>query len=178
MRIVGGSLRSRVINAPIGDNTRPTSDKTREAIFNIISRYVYDANVLDIFAGSGALGIEAISRGANHATFIDKDAQAIKVINENINSLKIKDKTNVIFDSFESISKLNTKFDLIMLDPPYKLDVFPTVLELIKNNNLISDNGVIVFESNEEHKIVGNIEGYTYKVYKYGIAFVNILYKL
>ena len=90
MRIVAGKHRSRIINAPEGLNTRPSSDKTRESIYNIINPYVYDSNVLDIFAGSGALGLEAISRGAKQATFIDADDNAIKCIKNNIDLLKEK----------------------------------------------------------------------------------------
>ena len=81
MRIVAGKHRSRIINAPEGLNTRPSLDKTRESIFNIIAPYIYDANVLDIFAGSGALGLEAISRGAKSATFVDNNDAAINCIN-------------------------------------------------------------------------------------------------
>ena len=89
MRIVAGKFKSRIINAPSGDNTRPSSDKTRQAIFNVIAPYVYDANVLDIFSGSGALAIEAISRGAKNATLIDNNIEAFKVIKENVKTLKM-----------------------------------------------------------------------------------------
>ena len=112
MRIVAGKFKSRIINAPIGDNTRPSSDKTRQAIYNVIAPYVYDANVLDIFSGSGALAIEAISRGAKKATLIDNNLEAIKSINDNINNLKIQDFCNVINADYKVIKTLNEKFDL------------------------------------------------------------------
>lgn len=179
MRIVSGKFRSRVINAPEGLNTRPSSDKTRESIFNIIAPYVYDANVLDIFAGSGALGLEAISRGANHATFIDLDDKAIKCIKSNIDLLKVNDQCKLIHDDYKVISSLKgNTFDLILLDPPYKLVVIEEIIKLINDNDLLSNNGIIVFESNEENSIKKDIDGYSLKVKKYGIAYVNILYKI
>ena len=107
MRIVGGKHRSRIINAPEGLNTRPSLDKTREAIFNIIAYYVYDANVLDIFSGSGALALEAISRGARKATLIDNNIDAIKCIKNNVELLKETDKCNVIHNDY-SIIYINT----------------------------------------------------------------------
>lgn len=178
MRIVAGKFRSRILKAPEGDNTRPSSDKTRESIFNIIAPYVYDANVLDIFAGSGALGIEAISRNAKKATFIDKDLNAINIIKENIKNLKIEDQCEVINDDYTSITSLKgNKYDVILLDPPYKLVVFEEILALIENNNLLSENGVIVYESNEANSLKNQIDGYILKTKKYGIAYVNILFK-
>lgn len=177
MRIVAGKHRSRTINAPIGLNTRPSLDKTRESIFNIIAPYIYDANVLDIFAGSGALGLEAISRGAKSATFIDNNDSAINCIKSNIDLLKENDKCTVLKDDFHIISSLGC-FDIILLDPPYSLDVIDEIIEIIEKNNLLSNIGIIVYESDEKHSIKKDISGYNLKVKKYGISYVNILYKL
>ena len=178
MRIVAGTFKSRIIEAPSGTNTRPSSDKTRQAIFNVIAPYIYDAVVLDIFSGSGALSIEAISRGAKNATLIDNNQEAVKTINSNIKNLKIEKQCNVIFDDYKVISTLNNKFDIILLDPPYKLNVIGEILDIIKEKDLLNDNGVIVFESDEEHSIKYNIDGYNIKIKKYGIAYVNFLYKI
>lgn len=177
MRIVGGKHRSRIINAPEGLNTRPSLDKTREAIFNIISFYVYDANVLDIFSGSGALALEAISRGAKKATLIDNNIDAIKCIKSNIELLKETDKCYVVHDDYSIISSFKETFDIILLDPPYNLSVIDEIIEIITKNNLLSENGVIVFESDEKHKIEKEIDGFNLKIKKYGIAYVNILTK-
>lgn len=177
MRIVAGKHRSRIINAPEGLNTRPSLDKTRESIFNIIAPYIYDANVLDIFAGSGALGLEAISRGAKSATFVDNNDSAVKCINSNINLLKENDKCKVIKDDYHIISTLGV-FDVILLDPPYALDVIYEILSIIEENNLLSKVGIIVFESDEKHSLKSEVPGYTLKVKKYGISYVNILYKV
>ena len=178
MRIVAGKFKSRIINAPIGDNTRPSSDKTRQAIFNVIAPYVYDANVLDIFSGSGALSIEAISRGAKKATLIDNNEDAIECINNNVSNLKINDQCQIIKDDYRCISSLNETFDIILLDPPYKLDVIDEILKIIEDKNLLSENGIIVFESDESHSIKQEINGYVIKVKKYGIAHVSFLYKI
>lgn len=177
MRIVAGIFKSRIINAPDGLNTRPSSDKTRQAIYNVIAPYVYDANVLDIFAGSGALGLEALSRGAKKATFIDLDESAIKCINSNISMLSLKDKTNVIKGDYKQISSLKEKFDIILLDPPYKLNVIDEIIQIINQQNLLSDYGIIVYESDALHQINKEIKGFEVKVKKYGIAHVNFLYK-
>ena len=178
MRIVAGKFKSRIINAPIGDNTRPSSDKTRQAINNVIAPYVYDANVLDIFSGSGALAIEAISRGAKKATLIDNNNEAIKCITNNIKTLKIEDQCNIINSDYSIISTLNEKFDIILLDPPYKLDVIDDILKIINEKNLLSDNGIIVFESDESHCLKNEIDGFVLKTKKYGIAHVSFQYKI
>ena len=178
MRIIAGKFKSRIINAPIGLNTRPSSDKTRQAIFNVIAPYVYDANVLDIFSGSGALSIEAISRGAKHATMIDNSLDSIKCINNNIKTLNITSQCKVINDDYSIINSLNEKFDIILLDPPYKLDVIDNILKIIEEKKLLSDKGLIVFESDEEHSIKYEIPGYILKSKKYGIAYVSFLYKI
>lgn len=178
MRIIAGKFKSRIINAPSGNNTRPTSDKTRQAIFNIIAPYVYDATILDIFSGSGALAIEAISRGAKKAYLIDNDFQAIKIIKDNLKKLNIENDCQIINADYTSIENLkNIKFDIILLDPPYKLNVFMEILTLIEKNDLLSDNGVIVYESNEEYALKDIFLNYDLKVKKYGIAFVNVLFK-
>lgn len=176
MRIVSGKYKNRNIIAPIGEHTRPSSDRTRESIFNVLAPYVYDANVLDIFSGSGALAIEAYSRGAKKITLIDNDDNAISCIRQNIKNLNITS-YNIIKDDYKIISSLNEKFDIIILDPPYKLDVFDEIFSLIIENNLLEDYGVIVYESNKEHTLADKYENFRLKTYKYGIAFVNVLFK-
>lgn len=178
MRIVAGIYKNKNIVAPSGEHTRPTSDKTRESIFNIIAPYIVDSNVLDIFSGSGALGLEALSRGAKKVTLIDNDINAINCIKENINNLKANDKVKVIQDDYKVIKSLNEKFDVILFDPPYKLEVFDEIFNLIKEHSLLNEYGVIVYESNKENSLTGEYDGFKLKVYKYGIAFVNVLFKL
>ena len=177
MRIVAGKYKNKTINAPSGLHTRPTLDKTRESIFNIIAPYIFDSNVLDIFSGSGALAIEALSRGAKMITLIDNDDNAIKVINENISSIKENSRAIIIKDDYKVISTLNEKYDVILLDPPYNLNVFDEIFSIIKEKQLLNDYGVIVFESDANHVLKDNYEGFKLKNYKYGIAHVSVLFK-
>ena len=179
MRISSGIYRNRIINAPNNnDATRPTTDKTRQAIFNVIRPYIYDSKVLDLFAGSGAMGIEALSNEAKHITFIDNDIQAIKAIKDNLTSLKInKDEYEIIKDDYHIIKSINSSFDIIFMDPPYRLNVFDEILKIIEDNNLLNKHGIIVYESNIENSEIDDIEGYAIKKYHYGISYVTILFK-
>ena len=175
MRITGGIYRSRVLVTPDGNTTRPTSDRTKEAMFNIIAPFVANASILDIFSGSGALGLEAISRGAAKVTFIDNNKEAIKAIKTNIENLKISN-YRIIEDSYEIISSLDDKYDIILLDPPYALDVIDNIIKIVEEKKLLNDNGIIVYESDVNHQIK-EYEGYRIKNKKYGIAYLSIFYK-
>ncbi|MCI5746140.1 MAG: 16S rRNA (guanine(966)-N(2))-methyltransferase RsmD [Erysipelotrichaceae bacterium] len=178
MRIVAGRYKSRLLIAPNNTNTRPTSDRAREAIFNIIAPYVLNSNVLDVFAGSGALGLEAISRGASNVTFIDIDNSAILAIKENAKNLNVLNQCIIINDDYHILNNMKcTPFDIILLDPPYALNVIDEFVEMIVNNNLLSPKGVIVYESDVTHKLNKEFKGFTLKVKKYGIAYVNVLFK-
>lgn len=123
MRIIAGSAKRRNIVAPKGDTTRPTQDYIRESLFNILQNYVYDANILDIFAGSGALGLEAISRGARHCLFCDKNYRAIQAIQENITNLHFDEQSTLIKGDFtqalQYAEEHNLAFDIFFIDPPY-----------------------------------------------------------
>ncbi len=122
MRIVGGTLGGRVLRAPAGRSTRPTSEKVREAIFNILGD-IEGARVLDVFAGSGALGIEALSRGAAHATFIDQDRAALKVLRANLAELGLEDRATVIAREAVAAVAAVEPVDLVFIDPPYASDL-------------------------------------------------------
>jgi len=133
MRIIAGSLGGRTIAAPDGKKTHPMSERVRNALFNSLGDAVQDTAVLDSFAGTGALGIEAISRGAAHATFIERDRVAQKILAENMQSLGIEEKTKIVkapvaswIDTYDG-----PKFDLIFADPPYHDTQFSTVLKLM-----------------------------------------------
>jgi 16S rRNA (guanine966-N2)-methyltransferase len=120
MRIVGGSLGGRRISAPPGSATRPTSDRVREALFSILGDRVDGANTLDLFAGSGALGIEALSRGAAAATFVDSSAGALRVLRENLDTLQLRAQTSKS-DALRWLRSATDVYDLVFLDPPYDL---------------------------------------------------------
>lgn len=148
MRIIAGRARSRTILAPEGRDTRPTLDRVRENLFNVLMRRVIDARVLDLFAGSGALSMEAISRGAAHATLVDIDRAAIRCIQQNIAALKFDQETRVIpadwLSAVSTLTREGAKFDLIFLDPPYKMhDLSDVARSLIP---LLAEDGLIIVE--------------------------------
>ena len=173
MRIVSGKYRSRIIKAPNNDCTRPTADKARQGIFNCLQFYIASSNILDLFAGSGAYGIEALSRNAKFVTFIDNDALAIQAINENLNNLNVeKEKYEIIKDDYKCIENLQKKFDIIFLDPPYKMTIFDTFLDIVEKNKLLNNNGIIVYECDKDLDFIN--DKYFIKKYKYGIAYVYI----
>lgn len=145
MRVVAGELRGRKISAPEGTTTRPTTDMAREAIFNALTSLdvIVEANVLDLFAGSGALGIEALSRGAKHCTFIERDRDALASLQDNIKKLGIADRTTVIrADALLAAAKV-TGVDLVMADPPYEFKNWQGLL-------LNISAPLVVAESNRE----------------------------
>ncbi len=126
MRIIAGEMRSRTILAPRGNETRPTLDRTRESLFNIIAAYCPGARVLDLYAGSGALGLEAVSRGAEYAVFCDMSREAARVIRLNIESLGVPDRCRLLHmpdaRAAELLGREGERFDLVFLDPPYRMD--------------------------------------------------------
>lgn len=136
MRIIAGEMRSRTILAPKGSETRPTLDRTRESLFNIIAAECPGARVLDLYAGSGALALEAISRGADRAVLCDCSREAATVIRRNIESLKVDDRAELLFMrdelAIQTLAKRQEKFDLIFLDPPYRCDTAPACKQLLE----------------------------------------------
>jgi 16S rRNA (guanine966-N2)-methyltransferase len=142
MRVIAGSHRGRRIAAPKGDETRPTSDRVRENAFNLIGP-VDDADVLDLFAGSGALGIEALSRGASTATFVEKDPHACKVIKANLDALDFRG-TVLQQDAVRALTSERRTYDLILCDPPYGYDSAKVTPHLAR---LLNEDGVLVYES-------------------------------
>lgn len=151
MRIVAGKLGGRKLKAVPNKRTRPTSDRVKEAAFQIIGPFFQGGKCLDLFSGSGSLGIEAISRGIDHAVFIDKQRNAIHTINENIRTMKIKDRTEVYqMDAHQALRVIGKKakhcFDLILIDPPYKVFNFDILLSDISKYDLLKKNGIIYCE--------------------------------
>lgn len=143
LRIIAGTLGGRTISAPDGVTTHPMSERVRGSLFNIISDELNDAAVLDAFAGSGSLGIEAISRGAKNVIFVEKDRVAGKILEENIDNLNINDSSKVIHAGLASWiqNNLDTKFDIIFADPPYNNTQFSTVKKLFA---MLKPNGLMV----------------------------------
>ena len=150
MRVIAGQYRGRTLAAPQGTNTRPTADRTREALFHILTttlpRAWDDLRVLDLFCGSGALAIEALSRGAIHATLVDGGADAIATTKANLKSLGLQDRARVVHGELpRALTTLprNTGYNLVFADPPYALDPAPTLNALLE---LSADNAVLCVE--------------------------------
>ena len=181
MRIVGGKYRHRNIIYPDdATHTRPTKDRVREAIFSAVGD-ISNARVLDLYAGSGAMGIEALSRGASHCTFVDISPIAIKVIKENLANLKISDNEyevirNKDINALENLKHNGHKFDLIILDPPYEEGQYELIIDQMNKDGLISDNAIIVLEANRYIKLE-NIDYKKNKEYHYGEIMVFIYWR-
>jgi len=148
MRITAGNLRHRIIKMTNLDTTRETQDKVRMAIFNMLGQYFDGGIALDLFAGSGAMGLEAISRGMDKIIFNDINSSACKIIKENIDSLKITNYELYNLDYVNFFKNNKTKFDYIFLDPPYKLNDIDSILELSFNS--LKEGGLIIFEMAKE----------------------------
>lgn len=157
MRVIAGKFKGRTLKAVPGNFTRPTGDKIKESLFQMIGPFFEGGTCLDLFAGSGALGIEAISRGMDYAVFIDKHPRAIKTIRDNINVVRIDKKTEVYrmdaFRALRHISKDHRQFDLIFIDPPYQKVDYQKILNEVINFNLLKRNGVIVCEHDPSLKL-------------------------
>ena len=155
MRVISGMLKGRRLVAPAGLSTRPTADRIKESVFNILGSSVQSAMVLDLFAGTGALGIEALSRGATHAVFIDQAKTALAAIRTNIRNLGIGDRTRVlqwnISKGLKCLSSIPQAFDLVFMDPPYESNaVVPALTALIACDALAPGVQIVIEHSIRE----------------------------
>jgi len=157
MRVISGEFGGRILKAPNWRGTRPTTDKVKGAIFSALQGLLDLAgvDVLDLYAGSGALGIEAISRGANTAVFVEANLKSAAVIRSNVNELNITKQCEIIQqDVSKFLSQTNRQFSLILADPPYA-DCNPQLLKVISNGNLLQSNGVLIVETSSDFEFEG-----------------------
>ena len=182
MRVISGTARGKKLMSLDGLETRPTLDRVKEALFNILQFDIKEANVLDLFSGSGALAIEALSRGAKKATVCDASKKAVEVINKNLEATRVKEKCKILNkDYLEALKLLNKeKFNIVFLDPPYKTDYIFKSIEKIIQYNLLAEDGIIIAETDDENKIeeikkIQNIE--IYDARKYGIVHIILIRK-
>jgi len=173
MRIVGGTCKRRLIKVP-KRGLRPTKGIVRGAIFNIIGDKIIDTEVLDIFAGSGALGIEAISRGAKHCTSIEKDPQTLRI---NISNLSLNKQVTILAQDFRhALRKLRgRKFDIIFADPPYNRKFAQHTIDVIKRYSLLKSNGMMIIEHSPREKIPVPDTFQLLKRSKYGDTVVSFI---
>jgi 16S rRNA (guanine966-N2)-methyltransferase len=151
LTIIGGEFRNRKLKTPKGDVTRPTSAVLRKSVFDICMSHITDAHFLDLFAGSGAMGLEALSRGAAHATFVERDKNALRSIQENIALLKVESQCSVlatdILTALKRLQKQGDTFDLIYIDPPYdNVEITPLILNFIDQHALLKPDGILFVE--------------------------------
>lgn len=152
MRVVSGIAKGIPLKAPKGDLVRPTVDRLKETLFNMIQHEVYDAVVLDLFAGSGGLGIEALSRGASETYFCEKNQAAFEIMKENLNKTKLMNHAKLYFGDFiVALPKMaiqKVRFDLVFLDPPYeKAEFYQKSIEFLVEKDMLSDDALIIAET-------------------------------
>lgn len=172
MRVISGNNRGMNLLAPEGMGTRPTTDRIKETLFNMIAFDVPDCNFLDLFAGSGQMGIEALSRGASKAVFVEKDKKAIACIEANISKARLDDQAELLkMDVFSALNSLNNHepFDFVFMDPPYNQDLEKQVLKQLLNKPYITEDTLIIVEASLETSLDDLDSGYILtkeKIYK------------
>ncbi len=148
MRVIAGTCRSLPLVTPQGEDTRPTTDRIKETLFNMIQGDIPDCVFYDFYAGSGGIGIEALSRGAKHAYFVENNKQALECIKKNLNFTKLADNATVISrDVLSAIPFLSEKADVIFMDPPYQLGNEAMVCQMLKQSGCLKENTLIIIEA-------------------------------
>lgn len=176
MRIIAGEFKGRRLESPADYSVRPTTDKVKEALFSILSQKIWGSRVLDLFSGSGNIGIEALSRGAAECVFCDNSRESLRLIKSNIAHCKAQEGARVIPGDFrKTLMNLEGKFDIIFLDPPYDKGLLEPAFELIREQNLLADDGVIIAEHRREEDLPEEFCGFEkQKERRYGIIKLSI----
>ena len=169
MRVITGTARGRKLREPSDNKIRPTTDMVKEAIFNIVQFDIEGRAVLDLFAGTGQLGIEALSRGAESAVFVDESAEAVKLVGANLRNTGLEQRAQVIQGDSMLYLRGARKFDVIFLDPPYETTLLDKALSLINQFDILKGNGIIVCESKREKEMLAVSQPYRMlREYVYG----------
>ncbi|SDN24463.1 16S rRNA (guanine(966)-N(2))-methyltransferase RsmD [Alkalicoccus daliensis] len=179
MRIISGTKKGMAVKAVPGKTTRPTTDKVRESLFHIIGPYFEGGEMLDLYGGSGVVGLEAISRGFSKVVFVDKDPKAVKIINENVEALGFRLQTEVYRNdagrALKAVVRKEKKFDFIFLDPPYEKQKINLELDLIDEAALLKKNGIIVAEHKKEIELNDSFKNFSlWRSEVYGITKMSI----
>ncbi len=181
MKVISGKLKGRKILGYDIEGTRPTMDRVKESLFGSIQEFLDDSYVLDLFAGSGNLGIEAISNGASICYFVDNNKKCIQVIQDNVKKFHIDNQAIIIQNDYKKALQYfyhnNIVFDIIFVDPPYQYNIMNEILDMVRKYQLLNDNGIIVLEYSLD-KLYEDIEDYILiKHKKYGDKFISIYKK-
>ena len=176
MRVISGKARGVLLKTPDGMQTRPTADRVKEALFSIIQFELPGAKVLDLFGGTGQLGIEAISRGAREAVFVDAREEACRLIRENLKRAKMEQEARVVrADYLEYLKRCRESFDIILLDPPYAEVFLENSLKMIAEIDILQSGGIIVAERPLEKELLLELPGFTRsRDYKYGKTLLTL----
>lgn len=179
MRVITGKARGVNLKTPDGLTTRPTADRVKEALFSVINFDIPNARVLDLFGGTGQLGIEALSRGARSAVFVDAGEPACKLIKENLRRTKLEAQASVVrADYMDYLRRCRDKFDIIFLDPPYAEVFLENSLKKISEIDILQSDGIIVCERSIDKPLLGEYRGLSRsKDYKYGKTIVTLYRK-
>ena len=165
MRIITGDFKGRKIEMPAGYDIRPTTEKVKEAMFSIIGQDIYDAVCVDLFSGTGNLGLEALSRGAEKCWFCDNNRESIRLIKQNIANCRAEEWSCLVPGDYEKclmrIKESGDKVDVFLLDPPYKKGLYGRCFELIKELDILAEDGIIVAEHKREDEFPEEFEGFT-----------------
>ena len=180
MRVITGKARGVALKTPDGMLTRPTADRVKEALFSILNFDIPGADVLDLFGGTGQLGIEALSRGARHAVFVDAREDACKLIRENLRRTKLEGEGRVVrSDYLDYLNRCPDQYNIIFLDPPYGEDFLETALKRITEIDILQSDGIIVTERPLSKELPMEFDGYTRsRDYKYGKTLLALYRKM
>ncbi|MFD1735699.1 16S rRNA (guanine(966)-N(2))-methyltransferase RsmD [Bacillus salitolerans] len=179
MRVISGKRKGHPLRAVPGQSTRPTTDKVKESIFNMIGPYFNEGIGLDLFGGSGGLGIEALSRGLDKVIFVDRDHKAIQTIRSNVQSVHFEDQVEIYRNDAEkaikALLKRDIQFDIIFLDPPYKNQKLKALISILDSNQLIKEDGMIVVEHADDVQLPDQIGRLVKKREEsYGLTVISI----
>jgi 16S rRNA (guanine(966)-N(2))-methyltransferase RsmD len=181
VKIISGIYKGRVLEGFDIDGTRPTMDRVKESLFGMIQNNIPNSTVLDLFSGSGNLGLEALSEGASLAVLVDQNKKAIDTINRNIKNIGISSVKVLWMDyqkALDCLKEDKVKFDVIFLDPPYKTDYIENSINKITENNLLKEDGIMICESDNLNKIIYPSNYKSVKEKKYGDKYIVILKKI
>lgn len=180
MRIIGGKAKGTKLYTLEGKNTRPTLDRVRESLFNILQFELQDCVFLDLFSGSGACGIEAVSRGARKAILCDKSKQAMEIIKKNVEKTHTKEQIELYQTTFEELlkTKINEKIDIIFIDPPYDTNFAYEAIKIILDKDLMNEDSIIIIETDQEKRLKEQLKKLEIEIMderKYGRAYLIFL---
>lgn len=175
MRVISGTARGLKLLAPEGMGTRPTTDRVKESVFNLLQPYIPTLSVLDLFSGSGAMGIEALSRSCSRCVFVDNNNEAIAIIRKNIEKARLSSSAEIVkSDALSYLDRCNIKFDIIFLDPPYNKGLLQPVFDKIFASDLLRRDGIIVVETELNGELLVDERFDLIRQAKYGKTVISI----